>query len=557
MATRLPLFVILLANLVFSPTAADEPKRPRGDRPGGTLPPGAIARLPLWVTADGTEGSFENLPQGGTVRCHLLEDGVTLVTQCGKRDLVTHDLATGREIRRFPMPHDSHVFGVTGDGKQAIISDRSLLLDTQLLALPTGKTIRLLAPELNTGLVLYQSQQSCLLPGGKAVVIWGITSGGLGPPGIIVTLIDTATGKELRRLGWFHGTHAGPATVCAVRPMLALPIVDSKYGESPRVIVWDLETGKEVCEIKPAEGKASGADFTPDARFLAVWGDRTRSPKGLAQGSGTLELWEFARRRVASARKTPGTDLKSVAFRGDGRILAAGQDNGEVVLWDMVTGAECRRLKGHRAAVQSLRFSGDGRRLVSGATDRTALIWDVADLLAAPRPAGPALPGARLDALWTDLAADDAAQAYRAVIDLAAAPEQAVPLLYRKLAPVAPVVPERLQQLLADLDAPKFATRQRACRDLAHIGRPAVPALKEALKGDLTLEVRRRIEELLPEIGKTVCPPDGLRQSRALLALEYMSDPAARQHLDRLASGAPLAWLTEQAQAALARKGKP
>src|SRR5262249_34018258 len=58
--------------------------------------------------------------------------------------------------------------------------------------------------------------------------------------------------------------------------------------------------------------------------------------------------------------------VTSLAFRGDGRLLAVGT-YGRVVLWDLVEGQPAGALEGIPGPAHALAFSRDGRRLVLGA----------------------------------------------------------------------------------------------------------------------------------------------------------------------------------------------
>ncbi len=567
MPVRLSLSVLLLVNLVLSPSAADEPKEPREDRPGDVLPPRAVARIRtaslltdemkgrrVGKTVEEDEWLVATRFHAGTLRCRFLDDGATVLLQTELGRLAAHDLTTGRELRRFTFPAGVEVLDVSGDGKQAATRSESSV-SVRLIELATGKTIRTLdQPPEGLG---YPTARTCrLFPDGRMLTVWEHNTLS-GSWDTFTTLTDLVSGKELRSATVKPKTFEKGLAILSGGRRVAL-VDDFATLQDPEVLVWDAESGKRQQFTIPGKRTCLRGEFTPDDRFLHTW-DRYFRPVPLLSltPTGEINLWELATGRLAHTIKLPGRLPTAVGFRRDGRLVALGMSDGDVALWDVVAGTVRRYLKGHRGPVQSLTFSADGKRLISVGSDLTDIIWDVADLLAPPRPSGPALTADRLDALWADLAAEDAARAYRAVLALAAAPEQAVPVIRKKLVPVAPVPAERLQQLLADLDSPRFTVRRRARRDLAEIGGAVVPALKKGLEGGVTLETRRRIEELLSEIGEAGWPPEGLRQSRALLALEYMGNPAARQHVDRLASGAPLAWLTEQARAALTRLKGP
>jgi hypothetical protein len=82
----------------------------------------------------------------------------------------------------------------------------------------------------------------------------------------------------------------------------------------------------------------------------------------------------------------------------------------------------------------------------------------------------------------------------------------------------------------------------------------AAAALKHALKGNHTVEFRRRAESLLRKlVEKADLTPAQRRLEHALAVLEILGTTEARQLLDQLASGVPGAWLTQEARAARQR----
>jgi hypothetical protein len=129
-----------------------------------------------------------------------------------------------------------------------------------------------------------------------------------------------------------------------------------------------------------------------------------------------------------------------------------------------------------------------------------------------------------------------------------------VPFLRRRLRPVA-VDPRRVARWLAELDSDRYATRERASRELGRLAEAVEAQLRQALAGKPPPEARRRLERLLKQVrGERLSPAAQRRRAaRAVEVLERVGDAAARRLLAALAGGAPQAQLTVDARAALER----
>jgi WD40 repeat protein len=240
-----------------------------------------------------------------------------------------------------------------------------------------------------------------------------------------------------------------------------------------------------------------------------------------------------------------------VGISTDGRLVAAGEADGGLRVWDLTTGKVVRRFDGHTAPVSALVFSWDGKELLSGSEDGTALVWDLAGCRA-PSRENRLKPG-ETQSLWSDLASGQAGTAYRAIHTLSRDPRQAVPFLKERLR-LSPV-PEaaRMARLLADLDSGRYAVRERATKKLGKLGWTAVPMLRAALKKVPPLEVRRRVEKLLSEVGDPADSSERLRALRAVACLERVGNAEACAALQTLAQGPAQARLTLDARAAVRR----
>jgi hypothetical protein len=174
-----------------------------------------------------------------------------------------------------------------------------------------------------------------------------------------------------------------------------------------------------------------------------------------------------------------------------------------------------------------------------------------------PGPAEKTAPQASIETLWADLGGEDAVRAYRAVGGLADDPRRTLALLRANLKPAAVPDLKRIDRRLADLDSDDYATRTKATEELAQLGAAAEPAMKKALAGVRSAEVRRRLEELLGRLKGKELSTVALRQVRAVEVLERLDAREVQPLLEALARGNPEDRLTREAQAALRRLPTP
>jgi hypothetical protein len=232
----------------------------------------------------------------------------------------------------------------------------------------------------------------------------------------------------------------------------------------------------------------------------------------------------------------------SLAFSSDGKWLATGGTDSLVRIWEVATRKEVRRFSGHEKRVTLVAFGPGGRSVISAGEDGAVYQWEL-------RPKSPA----KVADPWTDLASDDPAVAYRAIWAFADSPDSAVKLLRANLPPAKAESPERIAQLIEQLGADRFALRETAMKSLAGLGHGVETALKAALnRKDLPAEGKERARKLLATLDKSPVGED-LRRSRAVQAQELAGTEAARELLGEWSRGAPGAFLTEDAKAALER----
>lgn len=274
--------------------------------------------------------------------------------------------------------------------------------------------------------------------------------------------------------------------------------------------------------------------FAPGGRYLAT-----------SRHGGALKLFHAAtgERWRQLSDKHGGYAL---AFAADGRTLySAGRDK-VIRSWEIETSSLRREFTAHAAAIFALAVSPSGRQLASADETGVVLLHDLTQ-----RPGGDKTQKTEL--LWSEMASADAARAERAAATLLARPGETLTWLDAQLLPSVPLDAESVTRLIADIDSPRFGVRRAACRRLEELGPRTVPALQRVLSTAPSLEVRRRVEQLLDQFAGGRLSPDELRQVRSVELLEHLGTSAARRLLNRLAAGASGTPQTEAATTTLAR----
>jgi eukaryotic-like serine/threonine-protein kinase len=189
-----------------------------------------------------------------------------------------------------------------------------------------------------------------------------------------VRIWDAATGQPLLKL---EG-HEGPVWGVAFSPDGTL--LASGSGDQT-VRLWEASTGRLLHSFPDQSSAVKGVAFSPDGKILAAAIDSVRDRQGnLIKVGGELCRWEVATRRALEPLLSRNGGLTSVAFRPDGKTVAAGTLDGYVRRWDTATGVEDKQLDSRRTgypnSVRAVAFSPDGKWLASASNDSSVRLWD-------------------------------------------------------------------------------------------------------------------------------------------------------------------------------------
>jgi hypothetical protein len=339
-------------------------------------------------------------------------------------------------------------------------------------------------------------------------------------------------------------------------------------GQVAESWAWDLGTGKVLSRMQVPNTQIYAVQFV-DHRLYAAFAHNTQAQKlyDAVTGREVRPLEGLANVSMGAAPAlSPDRRLLAFGVQGHDRMEATGRvvaSPRKVIVWEVASGQIRHELGGVEGNVTALGFSRDGRTLAVGCSDTTIYLWDIGRK--ADRPA--ALTGAELDGLWKALADMDARKtptgesgakkAEAAIQTLAARADEAVPYLKAHVQPVPGSKPDaaKIAKLIADLDAPRYAVREAAMRDLERLGNLARDPVRQALtKESITPEVRERLEKLSDAVNKPDTGAEWVQRLRGVEALERIGTPDAVAHLKELAAGGD-APPTRAAKEALGRLG--
>jgi hypothetical protein len=486
------------------------------------LPEGAIARL------GGADSS------GEVFSVAVAPDGKVIATAGWDGVVRLWDPATGKERRRL-VGHGFGVFSVafSPDGQALASGGRDHTI--RVWAVATGKELH--------RLVGHQGPVTFVVFSPDGLLIASKSGDGT------LRLWDVPTGLELRRLGGtdrtsrFHEPNCPLAFSPDGKTVASASGVEGAFPNhrGRTLSIWEANSGKEIRHFVGQRPSFGAMALSPDGSTLV---------------SGSLNEPRLRRWHVSTGKELPPLDIPevevtSLVFSADGRSLAWRGHNELIHVWDVAAGREYRVFQGADSGRGNLAFSPDSRILVSAGAGPRVLLWDLTGRSQDGKLRQCRLSSAELQTVWERLKDAEAAKARDAVWQMVAAPKQAVPFLAEHVRPVLAAGPLRTEQWIRELDSDQFAVRERAARELRALAEAAAPALRRALRGQPSAELRRRVGGLLVDLEEV--SSESLRRCRAVEVLEQVGNPEARQVLQTLARGAPEVRLTLEAKAALER----
>ena len=163
-------------------------------------------------------------------------------------------------------------------------------------------------------------------------------------------------------------------------------VVAAGSTDSFEVFLWSVQTGKLLDVLTGHEGPISSLAFSPTGNFLAS-----------GSWDKTVRVWTVFGRSHAVEPFQMSADVLAVAFRPDGKELAAASLDGQVMFFDIGLGKQTNLIDGRRdisggrkaddrvaaansasgKAFNSLAYTADGRCVIAGGNSKYVVIYDV------------------------------------------------------------------------------------------------------------------------------------------------------------------------------------
>jgi WD40 repeat protein len=388
-----------------------EVPKPRLDRHGDPLPPGALARL----------GTVRFRLGNGLYAMALSPDGKTAVSVGGNSQTQFWDVATGKMLRGIDHEHGGggRVVAYSPDGRTvATVQDHGTV---HLWDAAGGKHLAELDPKMRSTTSLAFSPDGRVLAAGggdatfgsgeesgsnSAVRLWRwdgtklqplweakpdsraplaagrlqvIVSLAFSPDGKylatggytndVIRLWDVSEGKEVRQLR-ASGPHVGALAYAPTGKALASGSSDGELA------LWDLDAGTKTWQSKQP-GEVRALAFAPNGKTLAVGGGPEYGWDRGKQNDTFLALVSVKDGKQVRRVRTGGEGVASLAFSRDGATLAAGL-GGTIRVWDAATGKERSSAIGHEHWVGAVAVSEDGKVAATAGGDGALILWDLA-----------------------------------------------------------------------------------------------------------------------------------------------------------------------------------
>ena len=205
-----------------------------------------------------------------------------------------------------------------------------------------------------------------------------LASSGCSSP--VILLWDLETGKNIQTLP-SHPNIDGVALTFS-KDGKNLIGLHANWLEENTLIRWEIATGRRLLQKESTGVGGPLACARDNSTFAGV----TRDGKITLLPLKSLEQEGFLTRKTKSVlqflkqankeKRRASHGIMTLTFSADGKTVATGGGKRIVRLWDTATHTERATLKGHNGWITAIAFTEDNSTLASGDIDKTIHLWD-------------------------------------------------------------------------------------------------------------------------------------------------------------------------------------
>lgn len=163
-------------------------------------------------------------------------------------------------------------------------------------------------------------------------------------------------------------THDGKTAVSA-----AYNILSKKSGLLPKaddvnkiLLIWDVDSGKCIQELKGHENWISSTAITPDGKIAISGSD-----------DHTVRIWNVESGVCEQILKGHEDKVNCVSITPDGKMAISGSDDHTVRIWNIESGECLWIFKDHENIINCVSITPDAKTAISGSDDQTIRIWNI------------------------------------------------------------------------------------------------------------------------------------------------------------------------------------
>lgn len=130
-----------------------------------------------------------------------------------------------------------------------------------------------------------------------------------------------------------------------------------------KIKVWDIKSGEILNEMYDRNKRRGHVVFSKSGSQIVSVGE-------------SVIVWDIESGKEIGALETSFPDIQSTLISPDGRCFISPCRENDISVADVVTGIELMLLEGHSEQINSLVFHPDGKHIVSASNDGTIRIWD-------------------------------------------------------------------------------------------------------------------------------------------------------------------------------------